>query len=76
MVIQLDLSKTPKDELASHDRMMVDAAIKLENISRLSLALWSAVLKEMSSRGMVTLVSGSLDNVGSAHLVRNYDLTG
>jgi len=72
MIIQLNLSKTPSDDLISHDKMMIDCVAKVDKFSMLSVSLWSEVLKEMSRRNLITLVSGSFDDVGNAAIVRNY----
>jgi hypothetical protein len=72
-MIGIDLSKLPTKELADHDSMMVEAAVRIQKISALAIQLWSAVLKELSNRKQVSLISGSFDDIGNAHITRNYE---
>ena len=58
--------------LVSYDRMMVEACTKLEMVAGLATNVWSDVLKELSRRGLVSLTSGSLDDVMSALVHRSY----
>lgn len=71
-MISFDLGKMPTEELTSYDDMMVNTRLRIENIAKLSVQLWSAVLKELGVRKVITLVSGSYDDPGNALIHRSY----
>lgn len=72
-MISFELEKLPADELKAYDRMMVETALRVIRLSRLALQLWSAVLKELSNRELVSLISGSFDEIATARIQRHYD---
>lgn len=67
---KIDFTAVPTDELVTHDKMMIEAAIKVAEISHLSMQVWSAVLKELDRRGTVKLISGSYDDIGNSLIHR------
>jgi len=69
-VYKIDFNNIPTDQLQSHDKMMIEATIKVKEFSHLSMQVWSAVLKELDKRGKVTLVSGSYDDIGNSLIHR------
>ena len=71
-MITIELEKVPDDQLKAHHEFMDDAVIKIEKSSRLALAIWSEVLKELDRRGLIKLLAGTYDDVGNVHFQRNW----
>lgn len=71
-MITIELEQLSTNELADYDRMMLEASLRIEKNSRLAMQIWSQVLQELSHRKVVTLVSGSFDDVGNALIRRTY----
>ncbi len=71
-MISIELEKLPTAELTAYDSMMLDTALRVAKVSMLAVQLWSEVLKELSNRDLVSLTSGSFDDVGNALIKRNY----
>ena len=67
----IDLARYRTEELKEFDMMMVEAvgAVRARGRAR---DVWSAALRELHSRGEVTLVSGSFDDMQNAHVRRNW----
>ena len=73
MIYSLNTADMTDEDLIAHDKMMCECVIKIEAISKFSLNLWSAILKELSERKIVTLSEGSFDDIGNAHILRDYE---
>jgi hypothetical protein len=71
-MITIELETLPKDALIGYDSMMIETCMRVENVSKLAVQIWSAVLKELNNRKLVSLISGSFDDVGNALIHRNY----
>ncbi|WP_010140298.1 hypothetical protein [Oceanicola sp. S124] len=63
-MVFVNVQEVKADELQRYDRMMIECSLKIEepeNIAPLAINIWIEVLKELSVRGKVELVSGSFD---------------
>lgn len=70
MLIQAD--KLSTDALRDYDQMMVESIAKVDLFSMIAAKVWSDVLKALQARGDITLLSGSLDDVGNMLVRRNW----
>lgn len=60
----------PDDVLLSFDDMMTKCVLMIDDISSLSMVIWTDVLTELDKRGKVRLISGSYDHIGDAMIQR------
>ncbi len=72
MKFEIDLSAATDDNLKSYDQMMIDCSVMVDATSSIAFVVWSHVFKELRNRGLVTLVTGSFDNINDARIARNY----
>jgi hypothetical protein len=71
-MVLIDASNLTDDALKSYDTMMVEAVIKISQFSGLAVNIWSEVLRELDVRNLVTLVSGSYDDIGNSLVTRHW----
>ena len=58
------------EALQDFDRMMTEAAMKVDKLASLAVGIWSDVLKELDRRGKVRLISGSYNDIENALIQR------
>ena len=58
------------EALQDFDRMMTEAAMKVDKLASLAVGIWSDVLKELDRRGKVRLISGSYNDIENAVVQR------
>lgn len=71
-MLQMDLEIIQSEELQLYDQMMIEVIIKFKDVPVMAIVIWRDVLKELSARNLVSLISGTFDNIGDALIVRNY----
>ncbi|KQI67594.1 hypothetical protein AN189_14875 [Loktanella sp. 3ANDIMAR09] len=69
-MVFIDVQNVADEALSSFDAMMVEAAMKVDQIAPLAINIWTEVLKELDVRGKVVLISGSYDDIGNAKIRR------
>lgn len=67
---EIDASRMTDDALDGYDDMMLECTRKLTELAPLAVSIWTDVLKELDRRGKVSLLSGSYDDLGKAHIQR------
>jgi len=68
--MMIDIAALTTDHLEAYDEMMVECTPTIRQFAPLAASIWTAVLKELDSRGRVHLISGSYDNLGDALIQR------
>lgn len=70
-MILAHIKEIPDSALQDFDQMMIQCALHAEKVSSLAMLIWGEALKELEARGLIKLISGSFDDIGSALITRH-----
>lgn len=67
----IDAGKMSDEDLVAYDRWMIGATLAVADIGSLAMAVWKDVLSELERRKLVTIIGGTLDDLGNALIQRH-----